>query len=165
MRFSEFLRTTVLLSAASASVLGLITVLAATREVQEGVVYLSACWWLLAALLGIWLGRHAETSPPIARLLAGARAQTTLPELRPGATLANRLWPLFLMTIAGGVVGLFVPQVAAVAAGFGIVWALAWRRQEAAVLAIEHRDAARFYVDAGSVFEPMKLVRTPGFGG
>jgi hypothetical protein len=165
VRFSEFLRTTVLLSAASATVLGLITVLSATREVQEGVVYLSVCWWLVASLLGLWLGRHAETSPPIARLLAGARAQTTLPELKPGATLANRLWPLFLMTIAGGVVGLFVPQVAAVAAGFGIVWALAWRRQEAAVLAIEHRDAARFYVDAGSVFEPMKLVRTPGFGG
>ena len=165
MRFSEFLRTTVLLSAASATVLALITVLTATREAQQGAVYLSVAWWLLATGLGLWLGRRAEASPPIARLLANARAQTTLPEPRPGATLANRLWPLFAMTIAAGVIGLFIPQISSVAAGFGIVWALSWRRQEAAVLAIEHRDAARFYVDAGSVFEPMKLVRTPGFGG
>ena len=128
-------------------------------------MYLSGIWWVLALALGLWLGRHAETSPPIARLLAEARAQTMLPEPRPGATLANRLWPLFLMTIASGVIGLFVPQVSAVAAGFGIVFALSWRRQEAAVLAIEHRDAARFYVDTSSISEPMKLVRTPGFGG
>ena len=40
-----------------------------------------------------------------------------------------------------------MPQVAAVAAGFAIIWALAWRRQEAAVAAIEDRDGFRFYVD------------------
>ena len=49
-----------------------------------------------------------------------------------------------------GVLGFFVPQVAAVAAGFAIIWALAWRRQESAVAAIEERDAVRFYVDKTS---------------
>lgn len=165
MRFSDFLRATVLLSAASATALGLITVLGATRELQPGVVYLSVGWWVLACGLGLLLGRHADTSPPIARLLREARAQTTLPEPRGASTLANRLWPLVVMTLAAGAVGLFVPQVAAIAAGFDIVWALAWRNQERAVLAIEHRDAARFYVDTGSAFEPMRLTRTPGFGG
>jgi hypothetical protein len=52
-----------------------------------------------------------------------------------------------------------------VAAGFAIIWALAWRRQEHAVLAIEERDAVRFYVDQTSPLSPIRLVRTPGFGG
>jgi hypothetical protein len=32
-------------------------------------------------------------------------------------------------------------------------------------LAIEERDAARFYVDRTSPWQPIRLVRTPGFGG
>ncbi len=31
--------------------------------------------------------------------------------------------------------------------------------------AIEERDGARFYVDRTSPFHPIRLVRTPGFGG
>ena len=91
----------------------------------------AAGWWLAAALYGAWLGRRNQASPPIARLLADARMQTSLPELRPGLTLLNRLWPLLLSTLGAAALGLFVPQVSAVAAGFGIIWALAWRRQEA----------------------------------
>ena len=49
--------------------------------------------------------------------------------------------------------------------GGAIIWALAWRRQERAVLAIEERDGARFYVDRTSPFHPIRLIRTPGFGG
>ena len=128
-------------------------------------VYVAAGWWLVAAVTGIWVGRRAEATPPIARLLAGARAQTTLPELRPGLTIANRLWPLLLSTFTAGVLGFFLPQVAAVAAGFAIIWALAWRRQESAVAAIEERDGVRFYVEPTSPLRPMALVRTPGFGG
>lgn len=165
MRFGDFLRTTVLLSAGSATLLGLITVLALSRDYQPAIAYVSAGWWLVAAYLGLRIGRGAEASPPIARLLADARHQTMLPELRPAGTLLNRLWPLLLMTLASGVLGIFVPQVAAVAAGFGIVWALAWRRQHLAVLAIEQRDAARFYVHRTSPLQPMRLLRTPGFGG
>jgi hypothetical protein len=55
--------------------------------------------------------------------------------------------------------------VAAIAAGFAIIWALAWRRQEAAVAAIEERDGVRFYIDRTSPLQPIQLVRTPGFGG
>jgi hypothetical protein len=55
--------------------------------------------------------------------------------------------------------------VAAIASGFTIIWALAWRRQSAAVAAIEERDGVRFYVDRTSPLAPMRLVRTPGFGG
>ena len=52
--------------------------------------------------------------------------------------------------------------MSAVAAGFAIIWALAWRRQEAAVTAIEERDGARFYIDKTPPFSPIQLIRTPG---
>jgi hypothetical protein len=125
----------------------------------------SFAWWIAAILAGLWLGRHAAASPGIARLLAGARTQTTLPELRPAATLLNRLWALLASTFVAGALAVFLPQVSSVAAGFAIIGALAWRRQHAAVAAIEERDAVRFYVDRGSALEPIRLIRTPGFGG
>jgi hypothetical protein len=142
-----------------------VTVLGITREDDPVIVYVAAGWWLAATAIGIAMGRRAETSPPIARLLAGARPQTTLPELAPGTTIVNRLWPLLLATIGATAAAFVEPQVAAVAAGFTIIWALAWRRQEHAVLAIEERDGVRFYVDRTSPFSPIRLIRTPGFGG
>ena len=48
------------------------------------------------------------------------------------------------------------------AAGFAIIWALAWRRQDAAVTAIEDRDGFRFYVDRTPPLSPIRLIRTPG---
>jgi hypothetical protein len=165
VRFVDFLRATVMLSAGAATLLAALTVIAVSREGDATVVYVSAAWWVAAALIGVWLGRRAETSPPIARLLAMARSQTSLPEQRPGLTLVNRLWPLLLSTFASGVLGFVFPQVAAVAAGFAIIWALAWRRQDAAVAAVEERDAVRFYVEITSPLQPMQLLRTPGFGG
>ena len=86
----------------------------------------------------------------------------SLPELRPGLTLINRLWPLLISTIGAAALGVFVPQVAAVAAGFAIIWALAWRRQDAAVTAIEERDGFRFYVDRRRRSQPIRLIRDAG---
>ena len=165
MRFGDFLKATVLLSAGAATLLATVTVIGIAREADGVLVYVAAGWWLLATAIGVVLGRRAETSPPIARLLAGARTQTTLPELAPGTTIVNRLWPLLLSTIGAAGVSFFEPQVAAVAAGFTVIWALAWRRQELAVLAIEERDGVRFYVDRTSPLQPIRLIRTPGFGG
>ncbi len=165
MRFVDFLRATVLLSAGTATLLAAVTIIGVTRELEPVVVYIAAGWWVLAAAIGVWLGRRPEASAPIARLLASARAQTSLPEQRAGLTMVNRLWPLLASTLVAGVVGLVVPQVAAVATGFAIIWALAWRRQDAAVAAIEERDGVRFYVEKTSPLHPMQLLRTPGFGG
>jgi hypothetical protein len=165
VRFGDFLKATVLLSAGTATLLAAVTVIGLSRDDDRTLLVFCAVWWIGAVLIGIWLGRRAEASPPIARLLATARAQTTLPELRPGTTVVNRLWPLLLYALAFSALGVFRPPVAAVAAGGSIIWALAWRRQERAVLAIEHRDGARFYVDRTSPFQPIRLIRTPGFGG
>jgi hypothetical protein len=162
VRFVDFLKATVLLSAGAATVLAVLTVLQVALDDQESLMEVAVGWWLLSALFGGWLGRRNAASPPIARLLADARMQMSLPELRPGVTLINRLWPLLFSTVGAGVLGIFLPQVSAVAAGFAIIWALAWRRQEAAVTAIEDRDGFRFYVDRTPPWAPIALIRTPG---
>jgi hypothetical protein len=118
---------------------------------------------VIASLIGLVLGRRAETNPPIARLLADAKASTALPENHPSAILVNRLWPLLLFTLVAGGLAFLAPQVPGIAAGFAIIWALAWRRQDAAVAAIEERDGAFFYVMRTSPVHPIALERTPGF--
>jgi hypothetical protein len=165
LRFGDFLKATVLLSAGAATLLAALTVISLSREFDNTLLWVCAGWWSGAALIGVTLGRRAEATRPIARLLATARSQTTLPELRPRTTLINRLWPLLLATLAAGIGAVWAPQVAAIAAGFMIIGALAWRRQESAVAAIEERDAVRFYVARTSPLKPIQLIRTPGFGG
>jgi hypothetical protein len=162
MRFTDFLKATVMTSAAAATLLAAITVVAAGSP-DPLLVLFSAGWWLLAALIGATLGRRAETSPPIARLLAAARSTKALPEVHPTRILFNRLWPLLLCTIAAAGLALVLPQIAAIATGFAIIWALSWRRQDSAVTAIEERDGVRYYVERTSPLKPIQLLRTPGF--
>jgi hypothetical protein len=163
VRFVDFLRTTVLLSAGAATALALVTVLAAASASDQLLVPVAVGWWLIAVLIGLRLGRRAETTPPIARLLSGAKASTTLPEHHPSAILVNRLWPLLVFTVLSGGLAFLAPQIPGIAVGFAIIWALAWRRQDAAVAAIEERDGVAFYVQRDSPVKPMSLVRTPGF--
>lgn len=162
MRFVDFLRTTVLLSAGTATALATVTILAAAGA-HDVLVAISGGWWLVAGVIGLRLGRRAETNPPIARLLSSARASTTLPEHHPNAIIVNRLWPLLLYTLLSGGLAFLAPQIPGIAAGFAIIWALSWRRQDAAVAAIEERDGACFYVRRTSPVRPMSLLRTPGF--
>jgi hypothetical protein len=163
VRFVDFLKTTVLISAASATVLGAVAVLGSTAQQATGPLFFAAGWWLVAGAVGAYLGRRAETTPPIARLLAAARTASSLPEQRPGALLLNRLWPLLTVTVAASALAVVAPQIPAIAAGFAVIWALSWRRQESAVTAIEERDGIQFYVERTSPFKPIQLVRVPGF--
>jgi hypothetical protein len=163
VRFVDFLKTTVLLSAAAATALAGVTVLAAAAASDSLLVPLAAGWWVVAALIGLRMGRRAETNPPIARLLSSAKATTALPEHNPASILINRLWPLLLVTLLAGGLAFLAPQIPGIGAGFGIIWALAWRRQDAAVAAIEERDGALFYVRRTSPVRPMALERAPGF--
>lgn len=152
-----------LLSAAAATALAAVTVLAGSAGSESLLVPIAVGWWLIATFVGLWMGKRAQTSPPIARLLSGAKATTTLPEHHPGAVLLNRLWPLLLFTLLSGGLAFLAPQIPGIAAGFAIIWALAWRHQDAAVEAIEERDGACFYVRRTSPTRPMALDRTPGF--
>jgi hypothetical protein len=163
VRFVDFLKATVMLSAGAATALAAVTVLAAGADADTLLVFVIAGWWVVAAIVGAWLGRRAETNPPITRLLAGARSTTTLPEQAPSRLLVNRLWPLAASTLLAIGLAILAPQIPGIAAGFAMVWALAWRRQHAAVAAIEDRDGVAFYIEPTSPLSPIRLVRTPGF--
>jgi hypothetical protein len=163
LRFVDLLKTTVMLSAAAATMLAIVTVITATADRDDTLVLVGAGWWVAAAIIGALLGRRAQVTAQIGRLLADAKVATMMPEHRPGAVVVNRLWPLLLSTVAAGALGFLFPQVPMVACGFAVIWSLAWRRQDAAVLAIEERDGATFYVERTSPIRPIRLVRTPGF--
>jgi hypothetical protein len=163
VRFPDFLRAATLLFAASASALALATVAGAGGRDDIAVAIFAAAWWVIAAGVGLWLGRRPRTSDGIARLLASARRSTALPELEPGTILLNRLWGLAAYTVLAGALGFLVPQVPAVAAGYALLVALMWRKQSGAVAAVEGRDGVRFYIDRTSAFKPTQLLRTPGF--
>jgi hypothetical protein len=163
VRFTDFLRVTVMLSAGVASVLAAVSIVAANANNVPNVALAGLVWWLVCGVLGFRLGRRAQTTPPIARLLAGARSTGALPDQGPGRVILNRLWPMLLLTVLSGAAGFLLPQLPAIAAGGPIVLALYWRRQDSAVAAIEDRDGAAFYVDRTSPLKPMALVRAPGF--
>jgi hypothetical protein len=163
VHFVDFLRVTVLLSAAAATALAIVTVFSAAPSSDQTIVPISVGWWAVAAAAGLWLGRRAEAHPPIARLLREAKTSTALPEYRPGATLLNRLWPLLLFTAVAGGLAFLAPQIPGIGAGFAIAVALWWRRQDAAVAAIEERDGVRFHVLQTSPLQAIALARTPGF--
>jgi hypothetical protein len=163
MRFVDFLRSTVLLSAGAATTLGVLTLVAATRDQDDQVALYATGWWVAATLIGTWVGRRNEINPPIARLLADAKAATMMPDVRPGATMVNRLWPMLLAVIVAGALTFLGPQIPGIAAGFTIIWALAWRRQESAVSAIEERDGVTFFIEKTSPLRPIQLMRLPGF--
>ena len=162
MRFVDLLKTTVMLSAAAATMLAIVTVIGATSDHDDTLVLIGAGWWAASSLIGVLLGRRPQVTAPIGRLLADAKLATMLPEHRPASVILNRLWPLLVSTVVAGVVGFVFPQVPAVACGFAIIWSLAWRRQDSAVLAVEERDGVTFYVERTSPVRPMQLVRTPG---
>jgi hypothetical protein len=162
VRFVDLLKTTVLLSAGAATMLAIITILEAGSAGDDRLTLVAAGWWVAAVLLGGWIGRRRESSPPVARALREAQSTSSLPEQRPARVLLNRLWPLLLATLASAVLSVWLPQIAAIAAGFGVIWALSWRHQDAAVTAIEERDGVTFFVAATSAVGPIKLIRTPG---
>lgn len=162
MRFRDFLRVSVLLFGGAATALAVVSVVGASREDTNTLVYVAAVWWCVASLAGLWLGRRLATTSGIARLLAEARKTSTLPEIEPGSVLFNRLWPLIVLAVGSAVIGFFFPQVPAVATGYCLLVALLWRRQSSAVEAIEGRDGVEFWLDKSSPFGGPKLLRLPG---
>ena len=161
MRFVDFLRASVLLFAAAATALAVVSIAGAANADTDTPVVFALSWWTLAAVAGLWLGRQIGPTPGIERLLASARASNTLPEVEPGTVIVSRLWPLGVGTVITGGIAFVLPQPAAIAAGYALAVALTWRRQASAVQAIEDRDGVRFHVDRSSPFGAPQLVRTP----
>jgi hypothetical protein len=164
MTFTDLLRVTVLLCGGEATALGAITALSASQKDDTFALLVLAGWWVVAAVIGIYLGRPAAAADGVREALAGAKTAVSLPQETPGRIALSRLWPIAVSAIAAGVLGVFFPGVSAIAAGYALLVALAWRTREAAVLGVEQRDGVRFYVEPGSALRPIELIRTPGLG-
>ncbi len=164
MLFVDLLRLTVLLIGGSATALGAVAVLAAKQDADNTTLVVAGAWWVVAAVVGTYLGSSTRAGQAMSRVLAGARTATSLPTESPGRIAFLRLWPIAAFALVVGGLGWLMPQVAAIGAGFAILNALAWRSRERAVTAIEERDGVRFYVEPGSALQPIKLIRTPGLG-
>jgi hypothetical protein len=162
MPYTDLLRVTVFLTGAEATALGAITALAAGRDNDTTTVLVAAAWWLIALVLGMYLGRPERAADGVHDALARARTATSLPEDSPGRIVAGRLWPIGVTAIATGVLGVLFPGVAAIGAGYALLVALMMRTREAAVLGVEHRDGVKFYVVPNSALRPVELVRSPG---
>src|SRR3954466_3395336 len=110
MRFTDFLKTAVLLFSASGTVLAAVTILGATSKSDTSLIYFSLAWWGTATLAGIFLGRRRRGTEGLAKLLTDARTTPMLPEVEPGRIIFNRLWLLAVLTIvAGGAGGAVAP--------------------------------------------------------
>ncbi len=163
MPFTSFLKSTVMACAGSATLLAVLALAGASSANDSMVIPIAAVWWTIAAFTGVLIGRRTDASTAIARLLSEAPTAPSLPEVQPARMLFNRLWPLLLATVGAGACVLVAPQIPAMAAGFPIIWSLAWRKQEKAVQAIEERDGVRFLLDKTKAWKPIQLVRTPWF--
>ncbi|HSJ18667.1 MAG TPA: hypothetical protein VK920_11285 [Solirubrobacterales bacterium] len=164
MLFTDLLRITVLLVAAEATALGAVSVVIANRDGDTVTLLVAAAWWVVAAAVGLFLGRAERASEGMSRALAGARVSTTLPPESSLRIAIVRLWPLGAFALVAGGLAWAWPQVAAIGAGYALLVALMWRTREAVVTGVEDRDGVRFYVEPSSALEPIKLVRTPGLG-
>ena len=67
-----------------------------------------------------------------------------------------------MLTLASGAIGFFIPQVPVIATGYCLLVALLWRKQSAAVQAVEGRDGVEFWFDRSSPLGAPKLLRLPG---
>jgi len=160
--YTELLRLTVFLAAGEATILAAIAVLAAGRDDDSTTLIVALAWWAIAFLIGLRLGAPARAGDGVRDALARARTATSLPQESDGRLAIGRLWPIGATALIAGVLGAFLPGVAAIGAGWALLVALAWRTREAAVLGVEERDGVRFYVQPGSALRPIELVRTPG---
>lgn len=162
MQYKDLLRATVLLVAFEATALGAISGIAINNAGDDLLAVLALGWWLIAIAIGLHLGTSERAAEALRGPLAAAKTKTSLPSESPTAIALSRLWPIVLFAVIAGALGTLLPQVPAIAVGMALAVALAWRKREAVVTAIEERDGVCFFVEPGSAFQPVKLIRTPG---
>ena len=163
MPYTDLLRLSVFLAAGEATALGAVAAISIDRNDSPSLTILIAAGsWLIALVIGLYLGRPARAADGVRDALARAHTATSLPAEAPGRIAFGRLWPIGASALVAGVLGLFFPGVATIGAGYALLIALAWRSHEAAVLGVEVRDGVKFYVVPNSAMRPVELVRTPG---
>ena len=163
MRFTDLLKATVLSTCAVAVACGVAAIVGIAANGDRLLWVVGIGWWAVATVGGMIIGHQVQPSARIGKLLAEAHSATQIPQQRPGSLLAGRLWPLGAVAIVAIGLASLLPQVTTITTGYAILWGLAWRRQSAAVTAVEERDGVSFFVEATSPFKPLKLVRTTGW--
>lgn len=161
MRFCDYLRATVMLLSVSAITLLAIAIAAIVREDNGPLLVLTAIWNAVSVAIGLWIGRGAQPMESIRVLLSRSRPEPVFPKIEPGVVLLSRLWPVLALVVVAAVGSVLMASLPAVTAGYGLIWALAWRKQAGAVEAIEERDAVHFWIVRSGAFSRPKLVRVP----
>jgi hypothetical protein len=162
MQYKDLIRGTVLLVAIEATGLAAISAVTINSTGDDTLAALALGWWILAIAGGLIAGRSERTAAALRDPLAAAKTSIQLPSESPARIAFARLWPIALFAVLAGAAGPLLPQIPAIATGFALGVAVAWRNREGAVTAVEERDGVIFYVEHGSAFEPIKLIRTPG---
>lgn len=161
MRYCDYLHASVLMIGSSALALVLIGAGSLAAYESTWMIYVSIAWLVICVCWGLWSGRGASVQESVRTLLSKSRPEPIFPKIEPPAVLLSRLWPVLAITLVSAISSYWFPQLAIVSAGYGLLWAVAWRRQADAVLAIEERDAVHFWIVKSSPLHPPKLVRVP----
>jgi hypothetical protein len=159
MRYSEYLRTSVLLLGTSSIALLVVAAGAISRDGGEALLIFGATWIVIATLIGVWLGRADQVMESVGTLLSRSRPEPIFPRIEPATILFTRLWPVLVIAIGSAVASIWFPQLAIAAAGYGMLWSIAWRKQALAVEAIEDRDSVHFWIVRTAAFKQPELVR------
>lgn len=161
MRFCEYLRTTVMLLATTSIALLVIAISAIVRESSSVLLIFTIVWTVASVAIGMWIGRGGAAMESIRVMLSRSRPEPVFPKIEPGAVLITRLWPVLVIALAAAIASIWFPSLAIATSGYGLIWALSWRKQALAVEAIEERDAVHFWIVRTPVFSRPKLVRVP----
>lgn len=161
MRYCDYLHACVLMIGSAALALILISAGSLLATGSRVLIVLSIAWFVICVLWGLWIGRGASVQESVRSLLSRSRPEPVFPKIEPPAVLLSRLWPVLAITLVAAITSYWFPQLAVATAGYGLLWALAWRKQSDAVLAIEERDAVHFWIVRSSPLGPPKLVRVP----
>lgn len=161
MRYCDYLHGSVLLIGSAALALILVSAGSLAWYGSPLMIVLSVAWILICVGCGLWLGRGDAIQESVSLLLSRSRMEPIFPKIEPPAVLLSRLWPVLAITLVAAISSYWFPQLATAAAGYGLLWSLAWRKQSGAVLAIEERDLVHFWIVRSSPMQPPKLVRVP----
>lgn len=159
MRYCDYLHACVLMIGSAALALIIISAGSLVATGSRLLILLSIAWLVICVAWGLWIGRGEQES--VRALLSRSRPEPVFPKIEPPAVLLSRLWPVLAITLVAAITSYWFPQLAVATAGYGLLWALAWRKQADAVLAIEERDAVHFWIVRSSPVGPPKLVRVP----
>ncbi len=164
MPYTDLLRVTVLLTGAEATALAAITAVAANRDSDTRTLIVAAVWWLIALVVGFYLGRPSarRRGPPRHPRRRRSTATSLPPETPARISVRPPLADRRDRDRAPASSASSSPASRRSAPATPCSSRSPGTPARRAVLAIEQRDGVKFYVVPNSALRPIQLVRTPG---